>query len=133
MLRAFVALLQDGIDISSSRDAIIKNIFINNSDDGVCMNSGAEEYGMNLAIPTEDVLVENITCPGPGPDGGGGRGGFRVGIQPGGVRNVTYRNSVLNGQRGLSLLGVVGGGGFIRDVLFENITNPRGISFGNCE
>ena len=91
------------------------------------MNSGAEEYGMNLAIPTEDVLVENITCP------LGGRGGFRVGIQPGGVRNVTYRNSVLNGQRGLSLLGVVGGGGFIHDVLFENITNPRGISFGNCE
>ena len=127
------ALLQDGIDISSSRDAIIKNIFINNSDDGVCVNSGAEEYGMNLAIPTEDVLVENITCPGPGPDGGGGRGGFRVGIQPGGVRNVTYRNSVLNGQRGLSLLGVVGGGGFIHDVLFDNITNPRGISFGNCE
>ena len=87
---------------------------------------------MNLAIPTEDVLVENITCPG-GPDGGGGRGGFRVGIQPGGVRNVTFRNSVLNGQRGLSLLGVVGGGGFIHDVLFDNITNPRGISFGNCE
>eukprot|EP01043_Picozoa_sp_COSAG02_P129076 COSAG02_NODE_66619_length_255_cov_0.602564_2_plen_58_part_01 len=41
---------QDGIDISSSRDAVIRNIFINNSDDGVCMNSGAEEYGMNMAI-----------------------------------------------------------------------------------
>lgn len=102
------------------------------------MNSGAEEFGMNMAIPTEDVLVENVTCPGPhaGADGsiyGGGRGGFRVGIQPGGVRNITFRNSILNGQRGLSLLGVVGGGGYIHDVLFENITNPRGISFGNCE
>ena len=89
------------------------------------MNSGAWEFGMNLAIPTEDVLVRNITCP------AGGRGGFRVGIQPGGVRNVTYRDSVLHGERGLSLLGVVGGGGFIHDILFDNITNPRGISFGN--
>ena len=115
----------DGIDISSSRDAIIENIYIKNSDDGVCMNSGAEEFGMNLAIPTEDVLVRNVTCP------PGGRGGFRVGIQPGGVRNVTYRDSELNGERGLSLLGVVGGGGYIHDVLFENITNPRGISYGN--
>ena len=115
----------DGIDISSSRDAVIENILIQNSDDGVCMNAGAWEFGMNLAIPTEDVLVTNVTCP------AGGRGGFRVGIQPGGVRNVTYKNSVLNGERGLSLLGAVGGGGYIHDVLFENITNPRGIGFGN--
>ena len=115
----------DGIDISSSRDAVIENVLIQNSDDGICMNSGAWEFGMNLAIPTEDVLVSNITCP------AGGRGGFRVGIQPGGVRNVTYRDSVLNGERGLSLLGAVGGGGFIHDVLFANITNPRGITFGD--
>eukprot|EP00935_MAST-01C_sp_MAST-1C-sp1_P000080 g80.t1 len=115
----------DGIDISSSRDAIIENIVIKNSDDGICMNSGAWEFGMNLAIPTENVLVRNITCP------AGGRGGFRVGIQPGGVRNITYRDSVLLGERGLSLLGAVGGGGFIHDVLFDNITNPHGISFSN--
>ena len=39
----------DGIDISSSRDAVITNVLINNSDDGICMNSGAESFGMNLA------------------------------------------------------------------------------------
>jgi hypothetical protein len=44
---------------------------------------------------------------------------------------VTYRDSVLEGERGLSLLGAVGGGGYIHDVLFDNITNPRGIAFGN--
>ena len=47
------------------------------------------------------------------------------------MRNVTYMNSYLHGERGLSLLGVIGGGGFIHDVLFENIVNPRGISYGN--
>jgi polygalacturonase len=31
----------DGIDISSSRDAVIENVMIKNSDDGICMNSGA--------------------------------------------------------------------------------------------
>ena len=115
----------DGIDISSSRNALIENVMINNSDDGICMNSGAWEFGMNLAIPTENVVVRNITCP------AGGRGGFRVGIQPGGVRNVTYLDSVLHGERGLSLLGALGGGGYIHDVLFANISNPRGISFGD--
>ena len=35
----------DGIDISSSRDAVITNVLINNSDDGICMNSGAESFG----------------------------------------------------------------------------------------
>jgi len=105
----------DGIDICSSRDAIVENIYINNSDDGVCMNGGAQEFAMNLAIPTEDVLVRNITCP------RGGRGGFRVGIAPGGVRNVTFRDCLLDGQRGLQHTGVVGGGGYMHDILYENI------------
>ena len=121
----------DGIDISSSRDATVENVFVNNSDDGVAINSGAMVFGMNLAIPTENVLVRNITCPGRGPAGGGGRGGFRIGIVPGGCRNLTLKDSVLEGERGIMFTGECGGGGYINDVLFDNITNPRGISYGN--
>lgn len=40
----------------------MENVYVNNSDDGVCMKSGLDGFGINLAIPTEDVLVRNITC-----------------------------------------------------------------------
>lgn len=40
----------------------VENVYVNNSDDGVCMKSGLDGFGINLAIPTEDVLVRNITC-----------------------------------------------------------------------
>ena len=52
----------DGIDISSSRDAVITNVLINNSDDGICMNSGAESFGMNLASAS-NLLRADSFCP----------------------------------------------------------------------
>jgi polygalacturonase len=114
----------DGVNLDSCRNALVSNIYINNSDDGVCMKSGLDGFGMNLAIPTEDVLVTNITC------AAGGRCGFAIGSEmSGGVRNVTYRDSVLAGERGINLKPSVGRGGYIRDLHFENITLVRaGIS-----
>ena len=52
----------DGVNIDSSRDVLVENIYIRNSDDGVCIKSGLDGFGLNLAIPTENVLVRNITC-----------------------------------------------------------------------
>ena len=76
-----------GYDVS---DAVVENIFIRNSDDGVCMKSGLDGFGLNLAIPTEDVLVRNITCD------DAGRGGFAIGSEmSGGVTNVRVSNCTL--------------------------------------
>jgi len=106
----------DGCNLDSCRNAVVENLYINNSDDGVCMKSGLDGYGMNLGIPTENVLVRNITC------GEGGRCGFAIGSEiSGGVRNVTYRDSVLAGSRGINIKSSIGRGGYVRDVLFENI------------
>jgi len=75
----------DGVNLDSCRNAVVENLRINNSDDGVCMKSGLDGFGMNLAIPTENVLVRNITCT------AGGRCGFAIGSEmSGGVRNVTW-------------------------------------------
>eukprot|EP00041_Stephanoeca_diplocostata_P037171 m.1392281 g.1392281 ORF g.1392281 m.1392281 type:complete len:469 (+) comp24991_c0_seq67:3258-4664(+) len=106
----------DGCNLDSCRNAIIENLYIENSDDGVSMKSGLDGFGMNLAIPTENVLVQNITC------GAGGRGGFAIGSEmSGGIRNITFRDSVLLGERGLHLKSSVGRGGYIHDILYENI------------
>jgi hypothetical protein len=111
----------DGVNLDSCRNAVVENVVIENSDDGVCMKSGLDGFGLNLAVPTENVLVRNITCP------AGGRGGFAVGSEmSGGVRNVTYRDSHLAGQRGITIKPSVGRGGYIHDLRFVNIVVESG-------
>lgn len=116
----------DAANLDSCRNAVVENLRINNSDDGVCIKSGLDGYGMNLGIPTENVLVRNITCE------KGGRCGFAIGSEmSGGLRNVTYRDSVLSGQRGINIKPSVGRGGYIRDLVFENIhLDTAAISMG---
>ena len=114
----------DGVNLDSCRDALVENIYIRNSDDGVCIKSGLNGFGLNLAIPTENVLIRNITT------AKGGRGGFAIGSEmSGGLRNVTYRDSVLEGERGINIKPSVGRGGYIHDLSFINIVTPA-VSFG---
>ena len=117
----------DGVNIDSSRDVLVENIYIRNSDDGVCIKSGLDGFGLNLAIPTENVLVRNITC------APGGRGGFAIGSEmSGGLRNITFRDSALLGQRGMDLKPSVGRGGYIDDLSFINIRgNGAGLGMGH--
>lgn len=107
----------DGCNLDSCRNALVENLYIANSDDGVCMKAGLDGFGMNLGVPTENVLVRNITT------AAGFRGGFAIGSEmSGGVRNVTYRDSRLLGQRGIHIKPSVGRGGYIVDLTFENIS-----------
>lgn len=115
----------DGVNLYSCRNAVVENVYINNSDDGVCMKSGLNGFGLNLAVPTENVLVRNITN-----DAHSGRGGFAIGSDmSGGVRNVTFRDSVLGSgpeSRSIHIKPSIGRGGYITDVLFVNIVMPKG-------
>ena len=55
----------------------------------------------------------------------GGRCGFAVGSElSGGIRNVTFRDSLLNGLRGIDVKPSVGRGGYLTDLTFSNITGP---------
>lgn len=115
----------DGVNLDSCRNALVENIWIQNSDDGVCIKSGLNGFGLNLGIPTEDVLIRNITCT------EGGRGGFAIGSEmSGGMRNITYKDSVLHGERGIDIKPSVGRGGYIQDLTFENIDAHPGVHFG---
>lgn len=106
----------DGVNIDSSRNVVVENIWIKNSDDGVCIKAGLFGFGMNLAIPTENVLVRNITC------AAGGRGGFALGSElSGGMRNITFKDSTLLGERGIHIKAALARGGYIVNVTFENV------------
>ena len=113
----------DGVNLDSCRNALVENIVIENSDDGVCIKSGLNGFGLNLGIPTENVLVRNITCL------AGGRGGFAIGSEmSGGMRNITFRDSVLDGERGIDIKPSVGRGGYMHGLLFANIVG-KGVGF----
>ena len=112
----------DGVNLDSCRNALVEDLWIQNSDDGVCIKSGLNGFGLNLGVPTEDVVVRNITC------AKGGRCGFAIGSEmSGGLRNVTYRDSVLEGERGINLKPSVGRGGYIDGLTFENIVVAGGV------
>ena len=114
----------DGVNLDSCRNALVENLVINNSDDGVCIKSGLNGFGLNLAVPTENVLVRNITCP------PGGRGGFAIGSEmSGGLRNVTFEDSGLFGQRGIDIKPSRSRGGYIMDLTFRRIAG-NGVHFG---
>ena len=90
----------------------------------MCIKSGLNGFGLNLGVPTENVLIRNITCP------KGGRGGFALGSEmSGGMRNITFRDSVLDGERGIDIKPSFGRGGYMQDVTFENIRTRGGVGF----
>jgi polygalacturonase len=110
----------DGSNLDSCRNAHIANLYISNGDDGIAIKSGLNGFGLNLAIATENVLIENITTY--------GRGGIAIGSEmSGGIRNVTVRNVRLLGQRGVIFKPSIGRGGFIENVLFQNVQTPNSL------
>jgi polygalacturonase len=110
----------DGCNLDSSRNAVIQNLYISNGDDGIALKSGLDGFGLNLAIPTENIWIENVTT------SSKGRGGLAIGSEmSGGIRNVTFRNCRLLGERGITIKPSVGRGGYIDGVLFQNIETSR--------
>jgi polygalacturonase len=110
----------DGCNLDSSRNAVIQNLYISNGDDGIALKSGLDGFGLNLAIPTENIWIENVTT------AARGRGGLAIGSEmSGGIRNVTFRNCRLLGKRGITFKPSVGRGGYIEEVLFQNIETSK--------
>jgi len=66
----------------------VSSIFLSDvcgKSDGAKLYCGLKGFGLNLGIPTENVVIRNITC------AEGGRGGFAIGSEmSGGLRNITY-------------------------------------------
>lgn len=106
----------DGINPDSSKNVLIEDCFIANSDDGVTLKAGKDSYGLAVGIPTENVFIRNITTP------SGFRGGVEIGSEmSGGIRNVTVIDSSFHGERSIHIKSCPGRGGFVEDVTFKNI------------
>lgn len=113
----------DAVNPDSSRDVLIEDIYTDNSDDGVAIKSGMDEFGRKVGLPVQNVLIRNVTS------APGSRGGVAIGSEmSGGVRNITVEDSVLLGMRGLHIKSCAGRGGYIEDVTFRNVLVAGGVS-----
>lgn len=105
----------DGLDPDSCRDVVIRNCTIESQDDCIAIKSGRDEWGREIGVPTENVLIENCTF----------RYGFGVAMgseMSGGVRNVTVRDCVFEDTYSLcSVKAPRGRGNYIKNVTYERL------------
>ena len=105
----------DGIDPDSCTDVLIEDFEYCAGDDAIAVKSGWNWAGIAYGRPAVNITARRVSS--------GCRGGFTVGSEmSGGVRNITFRDSVSTGQSGIRISSELGRGGYVRDVRFENIT-----------
>jgi polygalacturonase len=106
----------DGLDLENCRNVILRDSRFDVGDDAICLKSGLNEEGRRIAVPTENILVENCIVY-------HGHGGFTIGSEmSSGVRNVKVNNCVFMGtDLGLRFKSTRGRGGVVEKIFISNI------------
>lgn len=98
----------DGIDIHSSRNVVVRGCRIEGSDDAICLKSGSAE-------PCSDVLVEDCHV-------SGECNGFKLGTESnGGFRNITFRSCRAERVGLCCIAAEIVDGGTMENVVFSGI------------
>lgn len=115
----------DGLVVDSSKDILIEYNHFETGDDAVVIKSGLNEEGLEINIPTENVVVRNFTAR----DVRTGSGGVVFGSETsGGIRNIYVHDAVFDGaDRGIRFKTERGRGNvteniYVRNVKMTNIT-----------
>ncbi len=106
----------DGINFDSSKDALVEYCYISAGDDGVCIKSGINEDGRRVNIPSENIVVRNITT-------GISHGGAVIGSETaGGIKNVFVHNCLFkNTSIGIRIKSNASRGGYVKNIFYDNI------------
>ena len=106
----------DGINLDSSKDALVEYCLINAGDDGVVVKSGINEDGWRVNKPSENIVVRYVTV-------SISHGGMVIGSEmSGGVRNVYAHDCHFKGTDiGIRIKSNASRGGYVENVYFENI------------
>ena len=110
----------DGIDLDSTRNALVEYCLFDVDDNAVCLKSGLNEDGWRVGRPTENVVVRNITALST-------HGGIVIGSEMSGdVRNVLACDCDYDGSmRGIRLKSNPARGGVVENIYYRNITMHR--------
>jgi polygalacturonase len=115
----------DGIDIDSCRDVIITHCNIATGDDAISLKSGRGMEAVRIGRPTENVQIKDCSLV------SSTFAGLGIGTEmSGGIRHVRLENCYISGrQNGIVFKSRDGRGGFIEDVVGENLTISSSGSF----
>jgi len=107
----------DGINLDSTRNALVEHCLLDVGDDAVCLKSGINEDGRRVGRPTENIVVRHVTaraC----------HGGIVIGSDmSGGVRNVFAHDCVFDGSDcGIRLKSNADRGGLVENLTYRSIT-----------
>ncbi len=107
----------DGINLDSSKDALIEYCYINAGDDGVTIKSGINEDGRRVNIPSENIIIRNITT-------GISHGGAVFGSETaGGIKNVFVHDCLFkNTGIGIRIKSNASRGSYVKNIFFKDIT-----------
>lgn len=106
----------DGIDIESSRDILIDDVFFNNGDDNIAIKSGRDNDGWTMSPPSENIVVRNCHFK--------GLHALVIGSEmSGGVQNVVVEDCDYSGycKRGIYIKTNPDRGGFVRNIFVKNV------------
>ncbi|WBL24720.1 glycoside hydrolase family 28 protein [Zunongwangia sp. HGR-M22] len=108
----------DGCDPEYAKNVHIKNCLFNTGDDCIAIKSGRNNDGRRVAIPSENIVVEDCNMK-------DGHGGVVMGSEiSAGVRNVYVRNCIMdspNLDRAIRIKTNTLRGGFVDGVYVKNI------------
>jgi len=109
----------DGVVIDSSRNVLVEYNTLRTGDDAVVLKSGLNEEGLQINIPTENVIVRNYEAL----DVRTGSGGVVFGSETsGGIRNVYVHNALFAGSdRGIRFKTERGRGNVIENIFIHDI------------
>lgn len=121
----------DGVVLDSSRDVLVEYNHFETGDDAVVLKSGFNEEGLEINIPTENIVVRNFEAR----KVRTGSGGIVFGSETsGGIRNVYVHNAYFEGSdRGIRFKTERGRGNVIENILIHDIRmkdiNNQAINF----
>jgi polygalacturonase len=115
----------DGIVVDSSRDILLEYNHLETGDDAIVLKSGFNEEGLEINIPTENVIIRNFSAY----DVRTGSGGVVFGSETsGGIRNVYVHDAHFERcDRGIRFKTARGRGNateniYVRDITLKDIT-----------
>ena len=106
----------DGINLDSTRNALVEHCLIDAGDDAVCLKSGKCEDGWRVGRPTENVVIRHVTCL-------SGHGGVVIGSEMSGdIHNVIAHDCNFDGTEiGIRLKSNATRGGIVEKIWCKNI------------
>ena len=106
----------DGIDIESSRNVLIEDIYFDNGDDNIAIKSGRDNDGWTMSGPSENILIRRCHFK--------GLHAVVIGSEmSGGVRNMVVSDCDNSGycKRGIFVKTNPDRGGFVKRIYINNV------------